>query len=165
MNKTLEEIENVFWDEPVSDSSIVATCHELRKKPIDQLSAEDLRLMIGQNIGLPILLPEALKLLVRQPLTSGDLYEGDLLKAVIDCDWAKKDSGKNLNALLVRLCKNAMLQLENAEISSTAWQDTPGGYSHSNKNMDGTAHTRIDALKSSSPYREFSEFCRSSTEL
>ena len=164
MNKTLEEIENDFWDEPVSDSSIVATCHELRKKPLDQLSAEDLRLLIGQNIGLPILLPEALKLLVRQPLTSGDLYEGDLLKAVIDCDWAKKDSGKNLNALLVRLCKNAMKQLENAEISSTVSEDTASGKGLLNRNADDATHLRLDRLKSATPYREFSEFCRSSTE-
>ena len=164
MNKTLEEIENDFWDEPVSDSSIVATCHALRKKPLDQLSAEDLRLLIGQNIGLPILLPEALKLLVRQPLTSGDLYEGDLLKAVIDCDWAKKDSGKNLNALLVRLCKNAMKQLENAEISSTISEDTASGKGLPNRNADDATQLTLDRLKSSTPYREFSEFCRSSTE-
>jgi hypothetical protein len=44
---------------------------------------EDLRLLIGQRAGLPVVLPLALGYLERDPLIEGDLYPGDLLSAVL----------------------------------------------------------------------------------
>jgi hypothetical protein len=42
--------------------------------------------MIGQNIGLPYLIPLALQHLRRDALTEGDFYPGDLLKSVLTVD-------------------------------------------------------------------------------
>jgi hypothetical protein len=42
-----------------------------------------LRLLIGQDIGLPYLIPLALKVLVDNPLVEGDLYEADLMLSVL----------------------------------------------------------------------------------
>lgn len=42
-----------------------------------------MRLLIGQDIGLPYLLPLALKVLRDNPMAGGDMYEGDLLSAVL----------------------------------------------------------------------------------
>jgi contact-dependent growth inhibition (CDI) system CdiI-like immunity protein len=44
---------------------------------------EDLRIMIGQNIGLSYLLPLAIEQLQHDPLVAGDFYPGDLLEAVL----------------------------------------------------------------------------------
>lgn len=79
---TLEELEGDVWPEPTFDSYLVTTCHRLRKKPIDKCSVEDLRIMIGQDMGLVYLLPMALERLEADPLSEGDMYPGDLVLAV-----------------------------------------------------------------------------------
>lgn len=85
---TLDQLEGVVWGEPTFDSSLVTTCHRLRTKPIDEFSVEDLRIMIGQKIGLPYLLPLAVGVLERDPLAEGDYYPGDLLANVIETrEW------------------------------------------------------------------------------
>jgi hypothetical protein len=86
--KTLDQLEGVVWGEPTYDSHLVTTCHRLRTKPIDEYSVEDLRIMIGQQISLPHLVPLAVAALERDPLAEGDDYPGDLLANVIGArEW------------------------------------------------------------------------------
>lgn len=82
-SKTLEQLENDFWGEPSYNSYLVKTCHELRKKPVRDFDVEDLRIMIGQNIGLKYLLPLASETLQKNILAEGNMYEGDLLTNVL----------------------------------------------------------------------------------
>jgi CDI immunity proteins len=51
-----------------------------------QYTVEDLRIMIGQNIGLQYLIPLALEHLRKDPLSEGDFYPGDLLKMVLSAE-------------------------------------------------------------------------------
>jgi CDI immunity proteins len=81
--KTLQQLEMHDWGEPAFDSPLVKTCHRLRRKPLHEFTAEDLRIMIGQGIGLPYLIPLALERLEVDPLVGGDYYAGDLLKNVL----------------------------------------------------------------------------------
>jgi hypothetical protein len=81
--KSLENLEKDYWTEPDYDSHLVKTCHQLRKKPLKDFEIEDLRIMIGQNIGLKFLIPLALEKLRQDILAEGDYYEGDLLRAVL----------------------------------------------------------------------------------
>jgi hypothetical protein len=69
--KTLDELEHSVVKEPPFDSHLVTTCHRLRKKPIDEFTVEELRIMIGQKIGLQHLLPVATAVLEREPLAEG----------------------------------------------------------------------------------------------
>jgi hypothetical protein len=86
--KTLDELEGVAWGEPTYNSYLVSTCHRLRTKPVDEFTVEDLRIMIGQQTGLPHLIPGAVVVLEGQPLAEGDYYPGDLLFSVIGAaDW------------------------------------------------------------------------------
>lgn len=82
-NQTLEQLEGVTWDEPETPTSLVATCHRLRHKPLRDFTAEDLRVLIGQGISLPHLVPFALGWLKQNPLAEGDYYPGDLLHSVL----------------------------------------------------------------------------------
>jgi len=84
--KTLEQLENDTWSEPTSESHLVTTCHRLRKVSLGEYDVEDFRIMIGQNIGLPYLIPLALDILNDNPLAEGDYYPGDLLKSVLTVD-------------------------------------------------------------------------------
>ncbi|WP_010243299.1 contact-dependent growth inhibition system immunity protein [Acetivibrio cellulolyticus] len=97
-NKSLEEIEGQDWGEPNFNSHLVITCHELRKKPISSFTVEDLRIMIGQNIGLDYLIPLALETLEDNIFAEGDFYCGDLLNAVLSADkefWKSNPTYKN----------------------------------------------------------------------
>jgi hypothetical protein len=86
LGKSLEDLEHADWGEPTYDSHLVTTIHRLRRVPLRQFSVEDLRIMIGQNIGLPYLVPLAIEHLRRDPLAQGDFYPGDLLKMVLSAD-------------------------------------------------------------------------------
>jgi hypothetical protein len=89
-SRTLQDLEGDDWGEPEEgdDSHVVTTSHALRRKPLREFTAEDLRFMIGQQIGLQYLVPIALELLSRDPLASGHLYRGDLLLTVLRIDRA-----------------------------------------------------------------------------
>lgn len=83
LNKSLEELDGEDWGEPAYDSYVVRTCHALRRKPIGDLTTEEIRLAINQNIGLQWLLPLAIENLRKDPFISGDFFEGDLLKVTL----------------------------------------------------------------------------------
>jgi len=84
LEKTLEELENDNWDNiPPNASSLIKKIYLLRRKKIKNFSVEDLRVCIGQEMGLFYLIPEAIKKLEQNILTEGDYYPGDLLINVL----------------------------------------------------------------------------------
>ncbi|MGH8706949.1 MAG: contact-dependent growth inhibition system immunity protein [Burkholderiales bacterium] len=82
-NATLEELERSNWGEPTYQSHLVTECHRLRRVQLRLLTLEDLRILIGQSIGLQFLVPLAVKQLQRNPLAEGDFFPGDLLCALL----------------------------------------------------------------------------------
>ncbi|GAB2442863.1 contact-dependent growth inhibition system immunity protein [Streptomyces incanus] len=61
-DRSLEELERDRRPAPSGDATrLVATAHALRRKPIGELTVEDMRLLIRQNVGLAYLLPPALE--------------------------------------------------------------------------------------------------------
>jgi hypothetical protein len=84
--RTLQEIEGDDWGFPTYGSHLVRTCHALRLKPLGTFSVENLRILIGQSISTPILVPLALSRLEEDPLVEGDFYPGDLLANLIGLD-------------------------------------------------------------------------------
>ncbi|HVK25775.1 MAG TPA: contact-dependent growth inhibition system immunity protein [Actinokineospora sp.] len=92
-DRSLQEIESDDWGDPASATTrLSAEALRLRRTPVGDLSTEDLRLLIGQQIGLDTLIPIAARTLAVDPLTEGDLYPGDLLGAVLRVDpgfWAR----------------------------------------------------------------------------
>lgn len=83
LDRTLEQLDGERWGEPTYDSYVVTTCHALRRKPLRALTDEELRLAVGQGIGLTWLIPLALDRLWNDPLRCVELYEGDLLAHVV----------------------------------------------------------------------------------
>jgi CDI immunity proteins len=82
-SRTLDELDPPAWGAATYDSALVQRCHELRKTPLGKFSPEDLRLMIGQEIGLDYLIPRAIATVEANPLAEGDMYPGDLLHALV----------------------------------------------------------------------------------
>jgi hypothetical protein len=112
---TLDQLEGVVWGEPTFESSLVTTCHRLRTKPIDEFSVEDLRIMIGQQIGLPHLVPLAVAALEREPLAEGNYYPGDLLANLIDArEWLQ--ANQEWLARVIRVTERALVELDIEDI-------------------------------------------------
>lgn len=65
------------------ETFLMSRCRELMTKDLDQFTVEDLRILLGQQLGVPFLLPRAVRVLVDEPLVSGDFHPGDLLTAVL----------------------------------------------------------------------------------
>ena len=86
MAKTIEQLEGQTWEEPPEhESRVVITRYRLRKKPIDQFSVEDMRFMIGQNIGTQYLMPRALGLLGQNPLVEDYYPPANYWYRLYDC--------------------------------------------------------------------------------
>ena len=83
-DRSLEDLERDRWSAlSGGETRLKAIVRELRRKPIGGLTAEDMRLLIRQDVGLAHLLPLAVEFFRVDPLAEGDMYEGDLLAAVL----------------------------------------------------------------------------------
>jgi CDI immunity proteins len=101
---TLDDLEGVVWGAPTFPSGLVTRCHEFRRKPVSEFTLADIRLLIGQNISLPILIPRALAALETDPLVEAFGYPGDLLSAVVRAD---RDYLRQHPELVARICSAA----------------------------------------------------------
>jgi hypothetical protein len=86
LTRTIEELDGDRWGPPEYDSHLVLEAHRLRSVPLGDLTVENLRLLLGQQIGTQWLMPLALVRLNDDPLAEGDLYPGDLLISVLGTD-------------------------------------------------------------------------------
>lgn len=85
-DQTLTQLEGGDWGEPNYQSYVVTTAHRLRHKPLREFTAVDLRLMLGQQVSLPVLMPMALDVLEVEPFAGGDMYPGALLSVALKVD-------------------------------------------------------------------------------
>jgi contact-dependent growth inhibition (CDI) system CdiI-like immunity protein len=101
--QTLEQIDGQNWGDPESaPTSMVARCLRLRRTPLKDLTGGDLRLLIGQQIGLRTLVPRALQLVSSEALLETEFYPGDLLSALLRIDNAYwSDSPVELGQLVL----------------------------------------------------------------
>lgn len=81
--KSIEQLEKDIWKTPSEfPTDMVEKCYRYRKISIAELTDEQIRLLISQQIGTEHIIGIALKKLEKNILTECDFYEGDLLIAV-----------------------------------------------------------------------------------
>lgn len=81
---TLDDLDPPRWPDPPSDATgLIRRVHAARRRPLAQLTPEDLRVLAAQQVALTRVLPIAVQVLTENPFVSGDLYDGDLLLAVV----------------------------------------------------------------------------------
>jgi hypothetical protein len=86
LTRSLAQLERLDLGGDTDGTHLVKSCHRLWQKPIGQFEVEDLRIMIGQSLGLRHLVPLALAVLERDPLAAGDFFPGDLLCSLLRAD-------------------------------------------------------------------------------
>ncbi|MFD5909568.1 contact-dependent growth inhibition system immunity protein [Streptomyces massasporeus] len=85
-SQSLEQLEGRRWpDPPQGTTSMVKAVHELRRRPVGTLEPHELARLIGQDVGLPWLLPLAVEILrtTAPGQAAGGWYDDDLLYAVV----------------------------------------------------------------------------------
>ena len=119
--KSLEILENLKWpNENEYPTSLIKRCHEYRKIPINELTVEQLRTLISQDIGLKYLIPITIEILNKDILAEGDLYPGDLLETVLKIDivfWRNNINLKEQLSVLIDL-NSDKIRSENLELRS-----------------------------------------------
>ncbi|MEL7085557.1 MAG: contact-dependent growth inhibition system immunity protein [Cyanobacteria bacterium P01_A01_bin.3] len=103
LSKSLEEIEGESWGHPTFNSYVVRESHRLRKVPLRELTAENLRFLIGQSLSLEYTVPIAINMLEKNILASGNRYIGDLLSTVAQVEEAFWQNNPELNNRLVEI--------------------------------------------------------------
>ncbi|MDN3577542.1 contact-dependent growth inhibition system immunity protein, partial [Chitinimonas viridis] len=83
LSKSIEQLESAVWEYNPYPSNVVQRGQRLRKLALESLSIDDLRFLIGQEIGLPYVLPLAFEHLAENPAAGGQMYPGDLLDSVL----------------------------------------------------------------------------------
>ena len=86
LTQSLEQLEGQRWPEPPEDTtSLVRAVHELRRRPVGDLRPDELARLITQDVGLPWLLPLAVRILrdTAPSQIAGGWYDDDLLYAVV----------------------------------------------------------------------------------
>ena len=92
LSKSLEQLEGDIWPPCEFDSPVILESHKARKIPVQELSLEQLRLLVSQHLSLHILVPLAQDILWQNPMVQAKHYNGDLLCAVAslpDPFWEK----------------------------------------------------------------------------
>ncbi len=108
LNKSLQDLDGEDWGDPTFDSHLVQECR-LRRVPLCEFQTEDLRIMIGQDIGLEHLVPLAIAKLSHNPLAEGDMYPGDLLANVLSANSEFWRAHPELHKQLIPIAEQALL--------------------------------------------------------
>ncbi len=81
---SLEEIDGTRWGAaPDGATPLMLRVYQVRTQPISSYTAEDLRVLISQQVSLNVAIPCALVHLQPEPLLQGDFYPGDVLVTVL----------------------------------------------------------------------------------
>lgn len=83
LDRTLDELEGSWGAAPSASTNLVQACHRLHAKPLRELTDEELRLALLQQIGFPWTLSVVLWRLRQDPLREGDTYPADVLCAAL----------------------------------------------------------------------------------
>lgn len=110
--KSIEQLENDFWAAREFETGLVEKVHVYRKIPVHELSVEQIRLLIDQNQGLQFLIPKAMEVLKGNILAEGDMYEGDLLSAILSVKSSYWETHKDIKLDLTRLLTTKKQELE-----------------------------------------------------
>ncbi|WP_371101143.1 contact-dependent growth inhibition system immunity protein [Streptomyces sp. PU_AKi4] len=116
LDRTLDELDPPRWEDPAADAThLIRTVHGLRRVPLRELRPGDLRMLVGQRVALPYVLPFAVSLLLEEPLPDATFYEGDLLLTAVEAPasaWALfPDLAVRLRDVIATLPAEAVAEL------------------------------------------------------
>jgi hypothetical protein len=76
--KSIQELTGDFWPDPGIESYVIRTSHAVRRKPLDSLSLEDIRMGVMQQVGLTYLVPIAIEAVEQDPFAESMHFEAEI---------------------------------------------------------------------------------------
>jgi glycine betaine/choline ABC-type transport system substrate-binding protein len=80
-NKSLEKLEKEYWGDPPYPSYLVARTHAIRKIQLNELTHDDVAMMLRQNFSLEYIVPLAIERLEVNILID---EEGEVMEALLN---------------------------------------------------------------------------------
>ncbi|MDN3582222.1 contact-dependent growth inhibition system immunity protein [Mucilaginibacter flavus] len=115
--KSLQNLEKIDVPNSTAGAShLVKRSLTLLSTPLNKYTTEDLRLMIGQGLGLPYLVPLAIEKLGEDLFAEGDYYPGDLLSNVLNVGNSFWINNAELRSEVVNLIRHKKIELLESEI-------------------------------------------------
>ncbi len=114
-SKSIAELENIACTDCGLDSYVVRTSVNALKKPLNQLSIEEVRLFITQKLGVKYLLPIAVSALEDDLFQKVQYYDGDLLNAVLNLPMSFWNDNKDEYEKMCVLIKSNYSKIQSAE--------------------------------------------------
>jgi len=112
-NRTVEELENDYWPNlPGYPSTLIEQVYSIRKKKLADMGANDIRVMISQEVGLKFLIPCAIRLLEKNVLEEALYYPGDLLMSVLKVNKDYWENNLDEKAKLTQLITKSKISIE-----------------------------------------------------
>lgn len=122
--KRLIDLEKDYLIQSLNKSRLTMRINELRQIPLDTYTTEDLRIMIGQSIGLDYLIPLALETLKVDLFAEGDFFEGDLLKSILSIETAFWNNNKEYWLQLNNLIKDRKIEVVAAKFDTSKFDNS-----------------------------------------
>lgn len=114
-SKSIAELENIECIDCGLNSYVVRTSLNALKKPLNQLSIEEVRLLITQKLGVKYLLPIAVNALEDDLFQEVIYYNGDLLNAVLNLPMSFWNDNKDEYEKMRVLIKSNYSKIQSAE--------------------------------------------------
>ena len=129
-SKSLQELENYDQGDPKgAPTGLIKRCLELHRTPLEEWSADDCRLMLGQKFSPQFLVPLALEWLQKDPLEDGMRYPGALLRSRAEVTRAVLDGQRRVVVASQRNCQRfgrVTTSHRRIETGDTKVPNTPG---------------------------------------
>ncbi|MEO1030038.1 MAG: contact-dependent growth inhibition system immunity protein [Bacteroidota bacterium] len=123
LNKSINELEgNKSNKRPDFNSYPVQKSYDLMDKKLCLFEPEDLRLMIGQKLGLKYLIPIAINILKKDPLIEANFFEGDLLLKVLNIDQNFWNGYPKLKEEVLKMFKDNLIDYDSLDDDDTKWE-------------------------------------------
>jgi hypothetical protein len=127
-SKSIEDLERIVWPSSPLTSHVAQTSFDRRRKPLRDLTDEDLRLGLEQQIGVDYLAPLAVEWLKVDPLIEARIYPGDLLQSLLALPasyWQRhpriRDEAATLASAGFALARECSNRWQNGMLPPRAW--------------------------------------------
>ena len=98
LDASIQTLEGSDWGEARFGTALVRAGHALRRKKLRELTDDDIRLGLGQQIGLRYLVPLALQRLRQDVFIRTHYFDGDMLANVLNIPGDFWDAHKDWQA-------------------------------------------------------------------
>ncbi len=106
LTKSLQALEDSDWGDPqTAETPMIGRVLALRRRPLTDLSNDEVRLAVSQKVSLPLVLGLAIDRLRANPLLECEHFPGDLLATLMllaDEDWGGRIELRSVLAVFFR---------------------------------------------------------------